>query len=322
MNKTIAPALLLTALLCGTASAQQDNALRCNGRTDHVRASAHITAANDFTMEAWVYPAAPHQIDNPAREGYAGMDGQHYAIYPTHGTEAWGAGHAGAGISVGTNGITVYEHARYYIPAVLTYEGSIQGWTHVAVVYRDGTPSLYINGELVKSGAKSPMNYVHPSGGNSNEAGWLTGGIGGGPYGYFEGAIDNVRVWNTPLGAKEIRASMGGAIPDATKLALNYDMNRSGEGRDLKVGGAGSPGLAGITAGTASTPVFEPRTRASIAPGAATEQTIGIAITPNGKRSVRQNPVTVEAKTESDVHRVAVPEQQAKDAGTGSSKLE
>lgn len=247
--------------------------MRCNGTTDRLEAAEHLSVTNTFTMEAWVNPTAPHELDAEPAEQYGGMQGQRYVIYPTHGTAAWGWGHAGAGFSVGTNGVSIYEHAGYYIPAVLTYETPIEGWTHVAVVYNDGTPSLFINGELVKTGVRSTQQHVHPSGGNRSEPGWITGGIGGGPYGYFEGAIDDVRIWDVARGESELRGTMNGIPAAAPGLVLNFDMNRTGEGAGLHVGNKSGASLPGVTVGTASTPVFEPVVKS----GAKMEETPGLS---------------------------------------------
>ena len=75
--------------------------------------------------------------------------GQRYAIAPQHGGDV---DYAGAGVSVGTNGISVYEHATDYMPSTLVYDTPISGWTHVAVVYNNGQPNLYINGTWVRTG--------------------------------------------------------------------------------------------------------------------------------------------------------------------------
>lgn len=257
----VTTSLLLALTICGRAGAQEGYAMRCNGATDYLEADAYSDAINDFTMETWLYPAAPHEVDRNPGDLLAGMHGQRYAIYPTHGTAAWGAGHAGAGFSAGTNGISVYEHAEDYMPAVLTWEGSINGWAHVAVVYRNRTPMLYINGTLVKTGAPSTQAYIHPSGGNSRERRWMMGGIGGGPYGYFQGAIDNVRIWRVARTAEEIGAGMNSEPAASAALMLNYDMNRTGEGRGLEVSNAANGRFTGITVGTAVTPVFEPVAR-------------------------------------------------------------
>jgi hypothetical protein len=78
------------------------------------------------------------------------------AVVPTHGDSiVAGGGHAGAGISVGRNGVVVYEHgANYYVP-ILVKPIALTGWTHLAVAYQNGRPSLYINGELAHQGKQS-----------------------------------------------------------------------------------------------------------------------------------------------------------------------
>ncbi|MEP7217484.1 MAG: LamG-like jellyroll fold domain-containing protein [Bacteroidota bacterium] len=197
--------LLLALPFAGTASAQQVSELRQCGLQSPDAILSNINGpatsnatTNNFTMEAWVNPNGTHQIDQESQSGVAGMQGENYLLHPSHGTHSWGVGHAGAGMSVGSNGVSVYEHWEYNIPAVLVYSGKIEGWTHVAVVYRDRVPSLYINGTLVKTGTQSAMQFVHPS----------TDGIGGGYYGRYGGDVDNIRLWNAPRTTDEIRSAM------------------------------------------------------------------------------------------------------------------
>ena len=150
---------------------------------------------NTFTMEAWVNPTAPHEIDQQQTGGKDGVYNQRYLIFPTGGWNFGSNDHAGAGISVGTNGVSVYEHAGDYMPALLVWKGEVKGWTHIAVVYQDRRPSLYVNGELVATGEQSPRAYVHPS---------LT--LGGDTYGYFQGQADEIRLWNEARTGKQIQA--------------------------------------------------------------------------------------------------------------------
>jgi len=167
-------------------------ALSFDGVDDYVEAGlSKIT--NDFTIELWAYPEAVHEIDSKSEGGVGGASGQKYAVYPSEGDTSWGSGHAGAGISVGTNGISVYEHAAYYMPPLLVWEGSISGWTHIAVVYEKGQPNLYVNGELVKTGIKSTKKYIHP--------GQV---FGGGPWGYFKGLLDEVAIFERVLDKSEV----------------------------------------------------------------------------------------------------------------------
>jgi hypothetical protein len=262
--------LTCMAVLGGRALAQgtsSDYALQCNGTTDYLATTALLSITNDFTIEAWINPSEPHQIDPESTSGYAGMEGEHYVIYPSHGLHCWNNGHAGVGISAGTNGVSVYEHSQYYIPATLVYQGEIKGWTHIAVVYHDRTPSLYINGTLVRTGLKSPQGFVHPCAGENAKPMRNLGGIGGGYYGHFKGAIDNFRIWDEPLSEKEIRAGMFKNYTAAPHLALNYDMNRTGQGNGLTVQDrTGLQTQSATTFGTESTPIFAPRESTPLMP--------------------------------------------------------
>jgi hypothetical protein len=56
----------------------------------------------------------------------------------------------------------VFEHAPFYFPPILVYAGRLTNWTHIAVVYEEGTPKLYLNGKLVRTGLKS--TYIVHSG--------------------------------------------------------------------------------------------------------------------------------------------------------------
>ena len=117
---------------------------------------------NTFTITAWVKPAADTLLPRETREGVTAFTaGRNDVVYPPPGHEVWGEADAGAGLAVGRNGICVHEHGAEHFPAVLVYPAAVTDWTHVAVVYRDGTPSLYVGGKLVRTGLKSRF-VVHP----------------------------------------------------------------------------------------------------------------------------------------------------------------
>ncbi|MEP0766905.1 MAG: glycosyl hydrolase family 43 [Fimbriimonadia bacterium] len=123
--------------------------------------NARIT--NNFTMAAWVRPDAPTGLPQEADSGAGGLGVvRNEVLYPPPGHEVYSDdGHAGAGFSVGTNGVCVYEHSADYFAPVLVYGQSISGWVHVVIVYRDACPSLYLNGRLVHTGLTSKHS-VHP----------------------------------------------------------------------------------------------------------------------------------------------------------------
>lgn len=154
---------------------------------------------NDFTYEFWVNPETKHQIDVPSTSGVDGIHGKRYVIAPGHGQDS---DRAGIGVSVGTNGISIYEHTHSHLPAVLVYQAPIRGWTHIAVVYRHKTPFLYVNGRLVQKGSPSTIANVHASA----EFGGLL------PYGFFIGGMDEIRLWSVARSEQEIAISMGNGI--------------------------------------------------------------------------------------------------------------
>jgi hypothetical protein len=151
---------------------------------------------NSFAMCLWASPDSPHEIDQEGGLTISGTSGQRYAYAPVQGQTAWGsADHAGVGVSVGTNGVSVYEHSAGYMPAVLVYEGPVSGWTHIAVVYDNRKPRLYINGSLARSSdTQSPKKSVHPA----------PDGLGGMGYGYFHGGLDDIRVYGGVLSPEQV----------------------------------------------------------------------------------------------------------------------
>jgi hypothetical protein len=73
------------------------------------------------------------------------------------------------------------------LPSPLVYSADIVGWTHVALVYSNKLPRLYLNGVLVHTGLPSTKGFVHPSAS-------LGGSVQGLGYGNFRGQLDEVRI--------------------------------------------------------------------------------------------------------------------------------
>jgi hypothetical protein len=184
-------------------------ALRFDGVDDVVRLGAASVrdVTNDFTVAFWANPEVTHEIDEESTSGISGTSGQRYAVDPPQGRVVYGSpDHACAGVSIGTNGISVYEHSDGYMPPLLVHQAPVSGWTHVAVVYRDKRPGLYVDGILVNTGLKSPKEFVHM---NPQTLGGMT-------YGRFCGQIDEVRVYDHVLSAREI-AQLAGVAAVATE---------------------------------------------------------------------------------------------------------
>ncbi|MBR6421466.1 LamG domain-containing protein [bacterium] len=148
---------------------------------------------NSFTMMAWVKVTSGYTITLDTGQ-YAGTSGQHYLFGANH-----EGGNAGAGLSVGTNGILATAHGDGYMPGLAVYSGDIgTGWRHVAVVFNNKTPSIYLDGVLVTTGsAASHGNVYSPT------------NIGSGSYGEFYGSVDDVRIIGSALSAEEVMAEYG-----------------------------------------------------------------------------------------------------------------
>jgi hypothetical protein len=110
---------------------------------------------NTFTVTAWINPET--DILYPPRESTDRNEtdlGKSYVVSPRDG-DAFGPGHAIAGVSAGRNGVFVIERGGKVSPAVLAAPVKLSGWTHLALVYQDGAPSLYLNGLHVRDGLKT-----------------------------------------------------------------------------------------------------------------------------------------------------------------------
>ncbi|WP_342045382.1 glycosyltransferase [Bacillus sp. OTU530] len=169
--------------------------------TTHEQLFASIQ--NTFTIEFWVKPEATHKVDTESTSGISGTSGQRFAITPVYGAYRDGdTSRAGVGVSVGINGISVYEHTKNHLPATLAFKTLLSDWTHIAVVYDNKRPTLYVNGKFIKKGLSSTKKTVVPSG--------VFGGVE--PYGFYIGALKEIRIWRTARKPSEIQQNMNRAL--------------------------------------------------------------------------------------------------------------
>lgn len=231
-------------------SSLRNNALDLTGTGKYVYPGNLPSFYDNFTFEMWVNPSATIVLAPEATSGTGGTSGERYALYPT-----WGGSNnsingptnpdAGAGLSVGTNGIAVYEHGASYLTPLLVWSGTVSGWTHIAVVYINKQPSLYINGVFVKTGLTSLKNRVYPSLGQwAGNLYNLSGGIGGGNYGYFNGQLDEFRLWDMALSPASILANYNKIIQPLPVSNL-YAYYRFDEGTGNSTADLSGNGLTG-----------------------------------------------------------------------------
>jgi hypothetical protein len=129
--------------------------------TESIAAAPQPMPAGTFSFAGWAAPTAEIELPAETVAGIAGLaQKRNDALAAPPGHFLVGEGHACAGLSIGQNGVVVYEHsANYYVP-VLVHATSISDWTHVAVVYQDGMPTLYLNGKQARQGKNGP-HLVH-----------------------------------------------------------------------------------------------------------------------------------------------------------------
>lgn len=166
-----------------------------NGTNNRVTATSFASATtiiSNFTYTFWCRPTATISTASESTSGISGVSGQKYVIKPYHG----GATNGGAGVSVGTNGVGVFEHGDSYLPCLLFSSTSISNTvqTNITIVYVNKQPRLYINGSIVRYGLTSAKTNIYG----------YTDWFGQGDYGYFSGAIASIAVYNRSLSDAEV----------------------------------------------------------------------------------------------------------------------
>ena len=141
-----------------------------DGTNDALKSIKNISANNNFTLYVISKAIEPHQID-AVNDRYAGGEGQKYLLFPIYG-ENLQSGSAGMGVSMGTNGVSIYEHGYDYLPSRVVYQNTIPNPSATMVYYSSRVPSLYVNGSFVaKADGVGEKGVVIPAmqvGGDSN----------------------------------------------------------------------------------------------------------------------------------------------------------
>lgn len=166
------------------------SALSFNGTNSLVTipASASLNVSSAMTLEAWINPAVSQSgwrtiMQREVNAWFLNASNSSGPLRPA------GGGTFGGGID-------------YVLGPTAS---PVNAWTHIALTYDGSTLRLYMNGTQVSSKPMSGAIQTNSSplriGGNS-------------PYGeYFNGRIDEVRVYNRALSQAEIQTDMATAIP-------------------------------------------------------------------------------------------------------------
>ena len=174
------------------------NALSFNGINNlvFINGSPSLNLTTGMTLSAWVFPTAN-------QSGWRTIVQREVDAYFLHASSNAGALRPAAG---GTfNGID----NNFASPSAI----AVNAWTHVAVTYDGTAMRLFVNGTEV---ATTPVTGSVQSNTNALRIG------GNSPYGeYFQGRIDDVRIYNRALTATEIQSDMAVSVsPPPPRLVL------------------------------------------------------------------------------------------------------
>ena len=172
---------------------------------------------NNFTFALWVKPADDTTLVHEANSGIVGMaEKRNDVFFPPHGNGFGGENHAGCGLAVGRNGICVFEHSGGYFAPTLVQAATLTNWTHVAVVYGDGRPHLYLNGVLARTGLRS-THIVH-SGATQDGS-------------KYRGELGEIAQFARSLSGAEI-AKLAAAMPQPSESADEFPLQLTRDSAD------------------------------------------------------------------------------------------
>ena len=225
--------LLITLNTSIQVSAQTNvgNALNFDGVDDYVVTSALVTNPTSLTLEAWFKTSVAKGGIVGFNQAAAQTNGSYdRLIYMTSDGKLNFGIWDGSGVRTSTSPLA-YNDGKYH---------------HVAASFAAGTNNgsrLYVDGELVASynvGSNAVVAY---------NGYWKIGGFvdwASATGDYFNGTIDEVRIWNTVRTAAEIKDNRKQTIaPATTGLAYSYNFNQG-------VAGASNTGSTTINNQTAA----------------------------------------------------------------------
>jgi glucose/arabinose dehydrogenase/chitodextrinase len=175
-----------------TTSGRFGNGLSFNGTDSVVRVadSASLDLTTGMTLSAWIRPTA-------SQSGWKTILQHETDAYFLNASNSDGPLRPSGGGTLGGN--TQYLSGPTASP--------VNAWTYVALTYDGATMRLYINGTQVASRAAGGAIQT------TNSPLWIGGNS---PYGeYFQGLIDEVRVYNRGLTQAEIQGDMNAPLPFA-----------------------------------------------------------------------------------------------------------
>ncbi|HAW18598.1 MAG TPA: hypothetical protein DCX14_00300 [Flavobacteriales bacterium] len=198
INYYLSLAALSLLFVSGALHAQ--NALQFDGANDYVQTTFDgVLGSTNRTFEAWVNLSSSATGNNAVIDyGQNAVGSRNTFMINSNNGLSFISGGTNANIGTASNIVTANQ------------------WTHVAFVLDSGTGYLYLNGTQVGTGSLTSVNT--PTTGTDLRIGQRVSG-GNIP---FEGAIDEVRVWDYARTAAEISANMGAEFCELDSHLVAY----------------------------------------------------------------------------------------------------
>jgi gliding motility-associated-like protein len=190
-----------------TVTTNTDNALNFDGTNDYVTIPDNnsLDLSSNFTLETWIYPSSntgSQVLIGKIDETSGNSSALAYALRFNSGNLTFEVG----------NGST----SRNITSANL----ELNKWQHIAGVFENGSLKLYINGVSQATGTASFTSVQATT--SSLKLGAYAGTYGQ----YFNGSLDEVRLWNIVKTQSEISASINSKISGSeTGLVAYYDFD-------------------------------------------------------------------------------------------------
>jgi hypothetical protein len=215
------------------------NAVKLSGNGEYVDLPDSIVSGlNDFTVSAWVNPAADSTWSRVFDFGTGTTANMFMSV------NAGGAGLRFA-ITTGGNGAEQQLTGGGQLP--------LNTWSHVAVTLSGTTGRLYLNGNLV---ATNPNMTLHPSSLGNTTQNWI--GRSQYPDPYLNATVDDFQIYDHALSGAEIGTLASGQAGAGNVASYKFDeatgataLDSSGNGRDATI-------ISNATAASPSTPLWQP----------------------------------------------------------------
>ena len=189
-----------------------DNALKFNGSSNYVELANRVNiGSSDFTIEAWVYPQTT-SVGMVFAQDVCGDAEHQFRLYTNNSKVNFDLSDAAA----------LGAPYNFQLPSTAN-SVPLNTWTHIAVTRSGNNYTLYINGISNASYSTGANTINNQSGADINKRlrigarGGVSGGCG---LNYFNGSIDEVRLWSVARTGTEIQQNYAKEIDAAASTSL------------------------------------------------------------------------------------------------------